>query len=508
MKKYNAVLSLFLVIILIAACSKLVPPPVDTATASAPVPTPVAPASAQAITDTPTAAPAAPEKTKAPEPDPRIKAVPVYSYDLTDKSLIYYSSGTGGPKWLYDDSIDYEDCFTKSPDNEFIVLPSITSDPGEPFLYVWGLKIAGLDDRINSFLKESRNALIYDSDFWGTDGKCLGVNIRENAYIWGNLASIELNSYNNDDRLRKKGKTISAVFDLKTGKRLTLSDLFYDSVNYIDIINSKIVSDLNVTFEGDPLSELMQKRSFPGIPMNYPYFYVNYGYLYMDFPHGNPFFSYKESLDIRLDKDISPYGKESESRFETHYRLKKLNDSLSILEPQFLSSKSPDIALKVNSQIEKWINGIFSDEILLIKVLKFSKVYYDNKLMIEPTIGKWGKLISISYNYDQYYYEMPSINDMLISTMTFDTESGEAVNLREKIPEDLDWIKARYYLQITPEDKNDDYSNIEDPYVFKVGSTIDSAWIRNNYYLCIQLTEPDGRVVIAQFELKDLKEPN
>jgi hypothetical protein len=80
------------------------------------------------------------------------------------------------------------------------------------------------------------------------------------------------------DRLYRYGKTLTAVFNLRTGKRLSLSDLFYDGANYIDLINSEIVSQTEeVSGWGSIEYEWTQKRSFSGLPRDYPYFYVTNG---------------------------------------------------------------------------------------------------------------------------------------------------------------------------------------------------------------------------------------
>ncbi len=100
------------------------------------------------------------------------------------------------------------------------------------------------------------------------------------------------------------------------GVRKPLSDIFYDGFNYIQYINSAIVNEINLhesPYLIDSYIEMEIKRSFSGIPNDYPnYELIDYGdgrtYIVINFPVGNPFFNGQESFSIPLTSDISPYG--------------------------------------------------------------------------------------------------------------------------------------------------------------------------------------------------------
>lgn len=115
------------------------------------------------------------------------------------------------------------------------------------------------------------------------------------------------------------GRRRTAVFDLQTGKRLELSDLFYDGENYIRILNEAAALALSygkVDSSTFPLGEESLRRPFTGFPADYPYFSITGGEyggrllkLYVN--RDNPLFSVGVGgayLTIPLRTEHSPYG--------------------------------------------------------------------------------------------------------------------------------------------------------------------------------------------------------
>ncbi|MDR0783208.1 MAG: extracellular solute-binding protein, partial [Propionibacteriaceae bacterium] len=114
----------------------------------------------------------------------------------------------------------------------------------------------------------------------------------------------------------------SAVFRLSDGQQLTLADLFFDGVNYIELINRHLIDEHT--------NHALQRCStgvvagcwpgtligdFTGIPNDYPLFGLELatGLLTIQFPPGNPFLVSFDSdaqsrQPIRLPADLSPYG--------------------------------------------------------------------------------------------------------------------------------------------------------------------------------------------------------
>ena len=221
-----------------------------------------------------------------------------YAFDLNDKYSVHFSSGTGGTKWFYNTSTDYTSCFTRVHDK-------LMDDPGVKFsqegaLHVSGLKFQGLDKKINDFLADARQRLVDNKAFWTDDGEFLGMGINEEVYYSGDIASLFLYSFNND--YTGMETTLSAVYNLKTGEKLQLSDLFYDGFNYIEYINNDIVTQLGKeTYYTQTMQyEQLMKRSFTGIPNDYTCFYPGYGKICIYLPASNPFFFDRRILLYRF----------------------------------------------------------------------------------------------------------------------------------------------------------------------------------------------------------------
>ncbi|MBQ7624340.1 MAG: hypothetical protein IJS65_03575 [Clostridia bacterium] len=86
------------------------------------------------------------------------------------------------------------------------------------------------------------------------------------------------------------------VFDLRTGERLMLADLFYSDADYAERLNTIIAKDLDEEYDGI-------KRPFEGIPENYENFRLSSGGgLDITFPDENPYTEYSYTVSIPLWK--------------------------------------------------------------------------------------------------------------------------------------------------------------------------------------------------------------
>jgi len=121
-----------------------------------------------------------------------------------------------------------------------------------------------------------------------------------------------------------------------TGETMTLSDFFYNSVNYIDFINQNLFNETTNTeyynwVHGDQLyieGEAHDPATgFTGIPNDYANFTVDVSdrelLITFTFPEGNPFFSErvtrnifgdqittnKVDMSLQIPSDLSPYGR-------------------------------------------------------------------------------------------------------------------------------------------------------------------------------------------------------
>jgi len=127
-----------------------------------------------------------------------------------------------------------------------------------------------------------------------------------------------------------------------SGSVMTLSDFFYDSVNYIDYINHNLFNELtNPEFvdwlRGDPESPgfvPVPPVGFSGLPNDYTSFHLsldNSGMtMYFVFPDGNPFFASNDTpyggeagstsevtIGLRLPADLSPFGRIAATTWKT-----------------------------------------------------------------------------------------------------------------------------------------------------------------------------------------------
>jgi hypothetical protein len=142
-------------------------------------------------------------------------------------------------------------------------------------------------------------------------------------------------------KYKRMGMERIAVFDLTTGKKLKLSDVFYDGLDYIAYINEYIVFHLDESLEmfafeyaeticemvlhsqegeeyvdtsnGD-VKQAVLKRSFQGFDSDHPFFTVIDGLLCLSIggyhsdaipnvkSYGNVFFT------VPLTKEVSPFG--------------------------------------------------------------------------------------------------------------------------------------------------------------------------------------------------------
>ena len=116
----------------------------------------------------------------------------------------------------------------------------------------------------------------------------------------------------------------SGLFRASDGHQLSLSDLFYDGVNYIDFINTNLLNtETNQALADCALTMAYScrvgdmKGPFTGLPADYTDFELGQGQLIVHLPHDNPFLSTSDwrnqqpvdsYVSINLPADLSPYG--------------------------------------------------------------------------------------------------------------------------------------------------------------------------------------------------------
>ena len=151
-----------------------------------------------------------------------------------------------------------------------------------------GLKDSSVESSINEELKRlffdyAEGKYISESDIKKLDIGMCGVyyNVQAN---YNNILSIRAARYLSHPEVDKMPE-YPITFDLNTGRKLTLEDLFYTQSDYIDIINNEIsrqIVERNI-------DEYSMQRPFKGIGKD-QLFYIDDTKLVIEFEPGNPYF--------------------------------------------------------------------------------------------------------------------------------------------------------------------------------------------------------------------------
>jgi len=148
----------------------------------------------------------------------------------------------------------------------------------------------------------------------------INTSISPSHTIAGNLLSLSvvrydmLHAYDEDAQMLLESRSITngayAVFDLSTGRQLTISDLFVDGTDLDALLNPMIAAGLAAT-EGETDWATFRSyggliRPFRGLPRDYPHFSVSIDFLTIYFPGDNPYLTESYSLALPLDR-LQPY---------------------------------------------------------------------------------------------------------------------------------------------------------------------------------------------------------
>lgn len=161
-----------------------------------------------------------------------------------------------------------------------------------------------------------------------------------------------------------------AVFDLRTGERLELSDMFFEGEYFIDLLNKKISEEIQKlileVYEYEEFKYIPMKREFAGLTENE--FYFNSYTIY--FPVNNPYFTECTSVNVRIsDFDTVlnvPYDMEELFRNDAEdalfFRMDPHNVSSSLgIHTKHLQTGNIDIhlfdgALQLTQEQEEFLN--------------------------------------------------------------------------------------------------------------------------------------------------------
>ena len=299
--------------------------------------------------------------------------------------------------------------------------------------------------------------------------------------ILGDLLSVIVYAYYEDSTW----STVSAIFDLSSGKRLRLSDLFYDGVNYIEYINANLISDNSPNMlymyipDGSTFAEYYLKRPFTGIPNDYSNFHIRFNSdgpaLCVIIDRDNPFFDYPQELTLwlNLPMDLSPWG----LIFKKDFDRIDINDKLEILIPRIQTCSKPSAVDEVINAKVRAIAETASE----MKV-DVSWVQPGEKASIQPIFSVWNDNATFSY---RDFYGWDDVGARHDFTVSVNLRTGETVNPADYIPDN--WTGGAQYV-----DANGQWQFIHE-YIPPEGYQVENVLIQSWGHFSLTVIEPDGR---------------
>lgn len=419
----------------------------------------------------------------------------IYNYDWTPGSLDKLGTGIENKNKVKDlktvnviTSYDYYD--DRHEEFNFLGI-----DYNINYAYLTKIDDKKVEGELNGLIsKKIKEIMAKDLD-WKFDNDDFDDYTREhniylNSNVWGNVISfyftsnayMQLEDNGNYDFVTVDESSSFFTYDLKNKRIMKLSDLFYNDVKYIELINKEIesfVSSESILFEN--IYYMEQKRPFIGIPENYDGFYVTPGYLMINFGNDNPYYQFPLTIPI----NYYTYQNEiciEDSKTEDYLRTDELDNIYVFESPierdfkkitpylyngelivnRIKSGLKSDVVKKINKEldnVEKIFNkeNITKDNDLFGEEFKEKEYYvemYNDMLSNEKTtlfiynysLIHSGKDESGEETYDVVYF----INQNLV----FDNKTGERLKVSDLFDEDeLNLIKSKLKTEFDLDDE-------------------------------------------------------
>jgi hypothetical protein len=265
-------------------------------------------------------------------------------------------------------------------------------------------------------------------------GEALGWEPTEHAEMWIDKRIIqyvvwseEVTSHSYSDELIPSAWRVhAATFDANTLEKLSLSDLFYDGVNYIRYINEQaalaLLSSPSIGIDYTAVVESMLRRPFSGFPRDYPYFRIVEGMyggrmLELLINHENPLFSvglteFYPSIQVPLLDTISPYGAPW-----ANTTIILANEKYNVAHITLPEGKDPSTTKKINAGFEAAAQKALAHPMIPMR---------DNpNSPLVPRVHIAETYLSVLYYGDDGYKDF---DQSVITAAAFDMETGEQVN--------------------------------------------------------------------------------
>ena len=336
--------------------------------------------------------------------------IPVKNIKVTEETIVPYTSlGTGKER-------------TKTKADDYYYTVSIESEQWNKYSGIMqdgkmvGLKNKELQDRINSFIEESKTKLepkkaecdkyvelLCKQNAYGYSGAYTSNGIVVNAKCVNGYLSVKVMlqyEYQIQHGEQYVYDGYSKVYDLYTGKELELSDLYYKNVDFIKEINKQIEERIpkDIELVAEPIKT---KRTFSSVPDDIKF----YGLETIDFTKYNPYFvegvsfnidTYLDNLSVIYEaRDMKDLFEDNVKRRRSAHiewlngkREEKKTDDI-VYYISYLNTKNEALNETVNKYIkENYINNEKITDSINRFVEKYpeNKKYYDTSEPYEITV--------------------------------------------------------------------------------------------------------------------------
>jgi hypothetical protein len=181
--------------------------------------------------------------------------------------------------------------------DETISLDNLGYEGNINYPQITGLLDQTVQDAINLVLQEEADSFTPQSRRKAEGGHYKSMYWHVSAN-YNNVLGITIFKYSQDPENYNE-ETVGLLFDLNTGNRLELKDLFTDQDNYLTLVSNAVKEEII----RQNMEEETLYRPFDCISEHQP-FTVTASELVIHFPHANPYFVYGSALSFTVPFDL------------------------------------------------------------------------------------------------------------------------------------------------------------------------------------------------------------
>lgn len=335
-------------------------------------------------------------------------------YDYTEMSLTKYSgTGVGGSA-----ETERTDSYYQAWTHKLQGFPAIAWEENE----LNCLTNKELQNEINAYLAEVKQQIKGETFITA-----------KNGYLSVAVCNTEI-----ADGTKYYHETESAVWDLFSGKRLTVEELFYDGIDIDGVLNTYLreasMREWAWSSDGYPAEYHELKRDFAALPLNG--WHLTAGHIYID--TDNPYFAkgLRFSLaDLPINVMVSQKARDMSGCFDDTVTIEKVFNAdelyyerIEDTNAAFLREDVYPNAKKINDEVREHIKSYFTAE-------KIKSFYSERGYEDVITMGGWR--VSVAGKYAAFCHGLVVTNGIRYGTevpypykhsIVYDMESGKAIN--------------------------------------------------------------------------------